>query len=75
MPIRIPRMNFPEFPGPAFVLALLYAFKIARNHEFHGNCFHFPREGFLGPQIEFLVEDEIDMSGSGELGRTVRARS
>ena len=39
-----PRMNFPEFPGSAFFLALLHS--LMGNPEFPGIFRHFPGEGF-----------------------------
>ena len=49
-PFEIPR-NFPEFPGSAFFLALLYY--LIGNPEFPGIFRHFPGEGFWGPRIAF----------------------
>ena len=63
-PFGIPRMNFPELPGSAFLLAFLYYW--IGNPEFPGIFRYFPGEGFWGPQIGFSGEDGVDMLGSGE---------
>ena len=57
-------MNFPEFPGSAVFLALLYS--VIGKPEFLGIFRHFSGEGFWGPQIAFSGEDEVDILGSGE---------
>ena len=46
IPFGIPRMNFPEFPGSAFLLAFIYSLK--GNTECPGVFQHFPGEGFSG---------------------------
>ena len=56
-------MNFPEFPGSAFSLALLHS--LIGNPEFPGFFRHFPGEGFWGPEIAFSGEDEVDTLGIG----------
>ena len=58
-PIGIPTMNFPEFPGSAFLLA--FPFYLIGNPEFPGIFRHFP-----GPQIAFSGGDGVDMLGSSE---------
>ena len=64
MPVRDPQNEFLEFPGSAFFLALLES--LIGNPAFPGIFWHFPGEGFWGPQITFSGEDEVDMLGSGE---------
>ena len=58
-------MNFPELPGSAFFMALLFSLK--GKPEFPGILRHFLGEGFWGPQIAFLGEDDVDILGSGEV--------
>ena len=57
-------MNFPQFPGSAFLLAFLYS--LIGNPEFLGIFRHLPGEGFWDPRIVFLGADEVDMLGSGD---------
>ena len=57
-------MNFPEFPGSAVFLTMLYS--LIESPEFPGIFRHFPGEGFWSPQIPLSGEDEVDVLGSGE---------
>ena len=65
-PFGIHRMSSLEFPGSAFLLVLRYW--LIGNPEFPGIVWHFPVEGFWGPQIVFSGEDEVAMLGSGDDG-------
>ena len=54
-------MNFPEFPGSAFVFGITRLF-----YRKPGIFRRFPGEGFWGPRIAFRGRDEVDMLGTGE---------
>ena len=65
-PFGIPRMNSPEFPGSAF-FSLAFLYSLIGNLEFPGIFRHFPGKGFWGSRNAFSGEDEVDMSGRGEI--------
>ena len=70
MPIRDPQNEFPGVLWIGLFSALLYS--LTGNPEFPGICRHFPEEGFGGPQIAFLGEDEVDMLDNRELSGSDR---
>ena len=55
-------MNFPEFPGSAVFLTLLYS--LIGSPEFPGICRRFLERVFGVPKFAFSGEDEVDMLGS-----------
>ena len=63
-------MNFPESPGSAVFLALLYS--VLGKPEFPRILRHFPGECSWGPQNAFSGEDEVDMLGSGDSYKNVK---